>query len=41
MKPFHGIIFGSMLTNIRDSAERLGRRDGVPLTPSAGTHQRP
>jgi hypothetical protein len=34
MKPFHGIIFGSMLTNIRDSAEALARGDGPPVTPS-------
>jgi hypothetical protein len=30
MKPFHGVIFGSMLTNIRDNAEVLAAR------PSAG-----
>ena len=32
MKPFHGVIFGSMLTNIRDRAEQLHRAD-----PSAGS----
>jgi hypothetical protein len=35
MKPFHGIIFGSMLTNIRDDAEARARSTAPPLTPSA------
>ncbi len=37
MTPFHGIIFGSMLTNIRDSAEQLerGTPRELPVRPSA------
>jgi uncharacterized protein YbjT (DUF2867 family) len=38
MKPFHGIIFGSMLVNIRERAEELERTASTPasgLTPSA------
>ena len=27
MLPFHGVIFGSMLRNIRDNAEALDRRE--------------
>jgi hypothetical protein len=32
MLPFHGVIFGSMLRNIRDSAERLGRDEPRSIT---------
>ena len=34
MKPFHGVIFGSMLKNIRVNAEAVARKDAVPLRPS-------
>ena len=35
MKPFHGVIFGSMLKNIRVNAEAVARSIAVPLKPSA------
>jgi hypothetical protein len=31
MLPFHGIIFGSMLRNIRESAEQLERSESRAL----------
>jgi uncharacterized protein YbjT (DUF2867 family) len=37
MLPFHGIIFGSMLRNIRDNAEQLERTTSLALGPGATT----
>jgi hypothetical protein len=35
MKPFHGVIFGSMLTNIREKAEKLDREGPKAIRSSA------
>jgi uncharacterized protein YbjT (DUF2867 family) len=37
MLPFHGIIFGSMLRNIRENAERLERSETRALPPAEST----
>ena len=35
MLPFHGIIFGSMLKNIRENAETLERTGSLPSIDAA------
>ncbi len=41
MLPFHGVIFGSMLRNIRDNAEELERATSLALGPGVTTTDAP